>query len=342
MEAAVFSEPGRCELVEREPPAPLEGEVLVKVEACGVCGTDLHIYRGEFPARFPVVAGHEFAGVVEEVGAGVVGLRSGEHVAIDPNISCGACRPCQRGRLHLCRNLSAIGVTSDGGFGTHCVVPAQQAYTIPDHMAFAVAAMSEPLACCVHGIERAQIRPGEVVVIIGAGMIGLMMVQLALIQGASVVIVSELDAHKREVARSLGASRVVNPENAELREYVAEATEGSGGDVAIECVGSAGTAQQAVSLVGEGGRVVLFGVAPESTRIGVAPYEVYRREITITGSFTNPFTQARALALLEKGRVKVEGLISHRLPLAEVPAALELMEAGQATKIVIEPQRRSM
>ena len=147
MQAAVFSAPGECEIVERDTPLPEEGQVAVQVEACGVCGTDVHIFQGEFPARFPIVAGHEFAGVVRSAGKGVGALRPGDRVVIDPNVSCGSCRPCRRGLTHLCRNLQAYGVTEDGGFATHCCLPARQCHKLPSDLPFDVAAMTEPLAC---------------------------------------------------------------------------------------------------------------------------------------------------------------------------------------------------
>lgn len=338
MRAAVFPRPEACEVMEREDLLPGEGEVVVRVEACGVCGTDAHIYRGEFPARFPLVAGHEFAGVVERTGPGVASLRVGDQVVVDPNVSCGVCRPCRRGLVHLCRDLFAYGVTADGGFATHCLLPARQCYRFPAHLPFPVAAMAEPVACCVHGIERAGIRPGEVVVLIGAGMIGLILLQLALLQGAAFTIVSEFAELKRTLAAGLGAARVVDPQREDLAQVVHKVTEGVGADVVIDCVGGATTAQQALELVGEGGRVLLFGVAPESDQVALRPYDVYRREITLTGSFTNPFTHASALGLLASGRVQVADMISHEMGLDEVQQAVHLLESRQATKIVIRPQ----
>jgi len=338
MRAAVFPSPGACDIVERETPLPAERQALVRVQASGLCGTDLHIYRGQFPAKFPLIAGHEFAGIVEDIGSGVTHLRTGDHITIDPNLHCGTCRPCRRGLTHLCRNLSAIGVTLAGGFSTHCLVPARQAYKVPKDMPFDVAAMAEPLACCLHGIERARIRPGDVVALIGAGMMGLLLLQLALLRGASVVIVSELSPEKRARALKLGASQVVDPQTQDLTKVVKDATENLGADVVIECVGSEATAQQVVELVGDGGTVLFFGVAPPEAQITVNPYDIYRREITITGSFTNPFTHAPALALLASGRLQVADLISHHLPLEELLTGLELLESGQATKIMIEPR----
>ncbi len=338
MRAAVFLGPGECEVLERGLPGLQEGEVLVRVEASGVCGTDLHIYKGEFPARFPLIAGHEFAGVIEETGPGVEHLRPGDRVAINPNIPCGLCRPCERGLPHLCHNLRAIGVTMDGGFATHCVVPVHQAHKLPEGMSFAVASLSEPVACCLHGIEQADPQPGDVVLVIGAGMIGLVMLQLALLRGASAVIVSEPSEQKRKMALSLGAALAVDPQEDDLDAAVSSALGDPGADVVIECVGSEQTAQQAVSAAREGGRVLFFGVAPEGSRVPISPYEVYRKEITIKGSFTNPFTQGRALALLASGRVKVEDLITHRMPLSDLPRALELLATHQTIRTLIEPQ----
>jgi len=339
MRAALFPTPGEIEIVERETPTPAEWHVVVRVEACGVCGTDLHIFQGEFPARFPLIPGHEFAGVVEQAGQGVSALRPGDRVVIDPNMNCASCRPCQRGLTHLCRNLIAIGVSADGGFATHCSLPARQAYKMPADMSFEVGAMAEPVACCVHGIERAQIRPGEVVVLLGAGLIGLVMLQLALLRGVSVAIVSEPDAEKRAMATAFGAAETVDPTTQDLTEVVHKETGGSGADVVIDCVGGAQTSQQAVGLAGEGARVLLFGVAPPDAEIRVKPYDIYAREIVITGSFINPFTHGAALRLLASGRVKVSEIISHRMALDDVPKAIEMLAARQARKIIVEPQR---
>lgn len=339
MRAAVFPAPEEFQIVERETPRAPEGTMTVRVEACGVCGTDVHIYRGEFPtASFPLIAGHEFAGVVEATGSGVSHLRAGDHVAVDPNINCGACRPCRRGLGHLCRFLTAVGVNLDGGFATYCQVPARQAYKVPRGMPFETAAMAEPVSCCVHGMERANVRPGDFVVVIGAGMIGLIMTQLARLRGAAMVLVSEPAPQKREMARQLGATQVVDPDAEDVQAAVAEATGDNNADCVIDCAGGANTAQQATKLVGEGGTVLLFGVAPPTARITIAPFDIYRREITITGSFTNPFTFDAAVALLASGRLQVDQLISHRVALPDLPDAIEMVEARQAMKVIVQPQ----
>jgi len=338
MRAAVFREPGSCVVVERETVGPSETQVLVRVESCGICGTDSHIYRGEFGAHYPVIAGHEFAGVVEEVGAKVRFVRTGDHVTIDPNMFCGSCRPCRRGLTHLCTNLSAIGVTQDGGFATHCLLPGSQCHKVPADLDVEVAAMTEPVACCIHGVDRAGVTSGDVVVIIGGGTIGLILLQLVLLQGAATTIVSELQPDKRQHAQKLGATLVVDPQTEDLEQFARDVTEGAGPDVVIECVGGSKTAQQAIDLAGVSGRVLLFGVAAKDERVSISPYGVYRREVSIMGSFTNPFTCDRAIALLASGRLRVKGFVSHRLPLEGVPEGIALLESGEATKVMIQTQ----
>ena len=339
MRALVFRAPGESEIVERDNPSVAEGNLLVQVAACGICGTDLHIYEGTFPsATFPLVAGHEFSGIIEATGGGVPYLRRGDHVAIDPNQPCGACRPCRRGLGHLCPNLAALGVTTDGGFATHCLVPARLAYKLQPDLPLHVAALAEPVSCCLHGIERANLRMGDVVAVLGAGMIGLVMLQLSLLRGASAVVVSEPEPGKREMALALGATAAVDPNTEEVHAAIAEITGGSGADAVLECVGLPETAQQAICLAGEGGTVVIFGVSPESARLTISPYDLFRRGITVAGSFTNPHTFDAALALLHSGRLQVEPLISHRLPLEEFEEGLSLLSTHQAMKVIIEPQ----
>jgi L-iditol 2-dehydrogenase len=335
MKAMVFEQPEQIRLEERDVPQPAPGEVLVRVQACGVCGTDLHVIGGRFPARFPVVAGHEYAGEVVALGEGVTSLQAGQRVAVDPNIQCGFCPPCRAGRVNLCRNLTALGIHRDGGFQEFCAVPERQAYPFPDSLSFEDAAMAEPVACCLRGIEQARLRIGDRVALVGAGWIGLIMLQLVRLSGASHVVVSEPVEAKRALAGELGADDVVDP--------AADGLAASAGefDVVIECVGSAATMSQAVALAGEGTRVLFFGVAPPDVEIPVKPFDIYRREIEIVGSFTNPFTHQPALRLLASGRLDVGRLISHRFPLEKLPEAIEVAESGRAIKTVMVPAQPS-
>ena len=215
-------------------------EVRIRVMACGVCGTDVHIYHGEAGSAEvtpPVVLGHEYAGIVEEVGADVKGLAPGDHVAVDPNIYCGACTPCRDGKKQFCEHLQALGVTRDGGFAQYSAAPAAQCFKLAPELPFEAGAMAEPLACCLHGIDAAGIRPGSTVCVIGGGAIGLLMVQLARLSGAAKVILSEPVELRRSAGLSVGADLAVDPLREDLSARVREAAGKSGADVVIECVG---------------------------------------------------------------------------------------------------------
>lgn len=214
MKGSFFLGNGKMELREIGKLTPVPGEVLLRVAACGVCGTDIHIFHGEKGSAEvtpPVVLGHEFAGVVEELGSGVTALQIGEHVAVDPNIYCGHCHFCRIGKKQLCENLRAIGVNQNGGFAQYCVCPAAQCLPLNPALPLEHGAMTEPLACCIHGIDRAALRSGDIVCIIGGGAIGLLMVQLARLSGASHVILSEPVQARRDIALQIGADAVIDP-----------------------------------------------------------------------------------------------------------------------------------
>ncbi|MCC6442294.1 MAG: zinc-dependent alcohol dehydrogenase family protein [Armatimonadetes bacterium] len=338
MKAAIF-EAARTLAVRTDRPVPEIGpeDILVRVHTCGVCGTDMHIFEGEFRVKFPVVAGHEFSGEVVEVGPEVPkasGLKVGDKVAMDPNIPCGHCRYCRKGKTQFCENLLSLGVMIDGGFEEFARVPFRQAYRLPERLSLEEGAFVEPLACCVHGIDRAAIQPGEDVVILGAGPIGLMQLQLARLAGAGRVWVSEPQTARRQLALSLGADDAFDPTAGDLRERILALT-GVGADLAIECAGLPQTAEQAMGLVCRGGKAMLFGVAHEAAKAFFRPYEVFLNELTVFGSFINPFTHSRALDMLASGRVKVRLLISHRLPIERLEEALALSRSEGSLKVMV-------
>lgn len=321
MKALVFRGKGKIGVEDWPRPEVKPGHVLVRVKACGVCGTDRHIYDGEFPALAPVVLGHEYAGEVVEAGEGVEDMAPGDRVAVDPNIVCGKCRPCRQGKVHLCENLTALGVNLDGGFAEFSLAPREQLYTFPQGLDWAEAAMAEPVACCLHGTDLAGIRPGQTVLVIGGGAIGQIHAQLARLSGASRVLVSDPVAERRQLALDLGTDGVLDPKAQSVAE-MRDALDG-GADVVIEAVGSQPTTEQSIALVAAGGTVVWFGVAAPEARSSISPYDIYRREITVRGTFVNPFTHARALALLSSGRLIVAPLITRRAALEELPEVLE-------------------
>ncbi|HEU5434625.1 MAG TPA: zinc-dependent alcohol dehydrogenase family protein [Thermomicrobiales bacterium] len=336
MQAAVFYKPGDVRIEERPTPTAAAGQVLVAVHACGVCGTDRHVYEGAYPARFPVVPGHEFAGTIVDSGPGVAGFATGDRIAIDPNIPCGECFFCRAGKSHFCIDAGAIGTRLDGGFAPFVAVPASQAYKLPDAVTLDQGAMVEPLACAVHGIDRARISPGASVAVLGAGAIGLLMIQLARAAGASKIIVSELQESRRELARALGADLVVDPRAEPLADVVRRETE-YGVDVAIEAAGVPVTARQAFDLAQPAGTVLIFGCCDPEDEIAIRPYDIYRRELTIVGTFVNPHTMGRAIQLLAAGQVKVDPFFTHRLGVARTEEAMALHGSGDAIKILIDP-----
>jgi len=313
-----------------------EGEVLVKVEACGICGTDVHIVEGVSRSTPPIVLGHEYAGVVEECGSAVQGLAPGDYVAVDPNISCGTCYYCRRGLVHLCANLRALGVDIDGGMAEFSLVPAAQAYRLPKEMPHELAPFVEPVSCAVHGIDKANIHAGDTVVIIGGGTIGLVMLQLARNAGSSHILVLEPIGHKRAMARTLGADAVLDPGMVGAEEAVHDFV-GVGADVVIDCAGKVETARSAIQFARRGGTVELFGVAPIGQTIPVEPNRVYFKELTIVGSYVNPNTFDRAIAVLASGRVRFDGFPITRFPLEGIHDALQAQAEGRTMKCIIQP-----
>lgn len=334
MKAAVFRGTGNIEVTDVPQPEPGPREVVVRVAACGICGTDRHIFHGEFATRPPVIIGHEYAGEIAAVGSGVTALAVGDRVAIDPNIACGQCSPCRRGQVHMCRHLTALGVDIDGGFAEYSLVPEAQCFPIPDALTYLEGALAEPVACCIHGMDLAGVRSGDTVAVIGGGAIGQIMAQLARLQGAGRVIVSDLSPSRRQMALDLGADAVIDPAQ--------EDPCGSGGlledgaQVVIEAVGSARTDAQAIQWAAPGGMVLWFGVTPPDQSVTVNPNMIFEKELTIRGARINPFTHSRAIALLGSGRLAVAPLITHKAPLEALP---ELLAAGpgEHIKTVIVP-----
>jgi 2-desacetyl-2-hydroxyethyl bacteriochlorophyllide A dehydrogenase len=336
MKAVLFKKAHHMEVANLDLPGLGETDILVQVEACGICGTDLHIVEGVARSTPPVVLGHEYAGRVVEVGKGVKGITVGERVAVDPNISCGTCFYCRRGLVHLCSSLVALGVDRNGGMAEFCVVPAEQAFVLSKEIPAEVCAFVEPLSCAVHGIDRAEIRHGDMVVVLGGGPVGLMMLQLARHAGAACTVLVEPQGHKRALAEMEGATVVVDPARQDVMEQV-RSLAAEGADVVLECAGSPVTAEQSLKLARRGGRVVFFGVCPIGVTIPVEPNLVYSRELTITGSYVNPHTFSRAISLLQAGTVRVDRFPVRYFPLDGVHEAFRVHREGIALKSILRP-----
>jgi 2-desacetyl-2-hydroxyethyl bacteriochlorophyllide A dehydrogenase len=336
VKAAYYQAPH--EVAVREAPEPRAGpnDVLIRVRACGICGTDQHIFEGDLGGPLPLIGGHELAGEVVEVGAEVEDdIRVGERVAVQPNLFCGSCFYCKRGQVNHCLRWSAIGVTRDGGFADYVVAPAGNVYPIGE-MDYEVAAFVEPISCVVYGLKRLELPPGANALIYGAGPIGLLMLQLVRHGGASEVAVVDLQEEKLELARRLGAGTVAvaGPDSDETL----RATSPLGFDVVIDCTGVPAVVEHMFSHVRNNGNLLFFGVNPTEARVQVSPFDVYRKDLTIYGSFALRFTFGDALALLEGGAVDVGPLLSDRFPIEGFPEALELAGSGRAYKVQIQPE----
>ncbi len=313
------------------------GELLLRNKVCGVCGTDVHIYHGEPGSADvcpPVVLGHEYSAEIAEVGEGVTGFAVGDHVTVDPNIYCGSCEPCQNGKKQLCEHMEAIGVTRDGGFGEYSVIPASQAFKLDSGVPFEYAAMAEPLACCIHGIDLAGIRPGQKVCVVGGGAIGLIMVQLSKLSGAAKIALSEPNEKRRQVALHLGADVAIDPTQPDYKERFQEAM-GSGADVVIECVGNVPAVKSAFQFAGKGATILLFSVPKVDSTFDLPLFDIYKKELTVKGSFVNPDTHARAVALINSGKVDFAPIITHRFTLEQLPEAIAMQMSEESIKVVV-------
>jgi 2-desacetyl-2-hydroxyethyl bacteriochlorophyllide A dehydrogenase len=332
--SAVFDGPGMIRLSDRDDRSPEAGEAVVEVAACGICGTDRSIFRGEYTVDLPVVLGHEYAGTVVEVGAKVDTLVVGQRVCVDPNITCGICLYCRRGLTHLCSDLRPLGIARDGGFARYSHVPARYAYPLPEAISFEEGAFVEPVACCLRGIQQAEIVVGDSVVVLGAGPIGSILLQLALGAGASRVAVVEPHRSRRSHAASLGADITCDP--TEARGTIFEWSGGLGADIAIEASGKTAGAELALQLVRRGGRIVWFGVYPQVERLDIYPYLVNENELSVRGSLNNPFTHQQALAVVAARRLMLTDLVSDRIGLGHLSQALRA-EDGYAGKVIVDP-----
>jgi 2-desacetyl-2-hydroxyethyl bacteriochlorophyllide A dehydrogenase len=330
MRAIVLDRPGTFRVADVPDPVPDVNQVVVRVECCGICGTDLHILDGEFPPTpYPITPGHEFAGTVVARGAEVrPDLAVGARVAVDPSLYCGYCRRCRAGRDNLCENWAAIGDTVDGAFAEFVAVPANNAYLLPGHLDAQHGAMAEPLACAVHGLDRLGPVLGDSVVVIGAGTMGLLLLQVLLHAGAGPVAVVDRISERLEVARKLGAAQAVTD---------ADALEGTRFEVAVDATGVPKAIQTAYGLLDRGGRMLVFGVSPADAAISVSPFRVYNDEITITGSMAILRSFGLAVDMLASGAVDPRLLLSEPLPLEQFGEAVDRVRSGQGIKWHIRP-----
>jgi D-arabinitol dehydrogenase (NADP+) len=338
VKAVVYDKPRSFAVTQVAAPHADAGEVRLRVVAAGVCGTDGHLHEGQFDPVYPLTPGHEIVGEVDEVGAGVSNLRVGQRVVLDNMQSCGTCASCRRARPAFCRQLVAQGVNAPGGFAEFIVAPAGKCHPADD-LDPEVAVLAEPTACVMHGLDVLSLQPGSDVLIFGAGPTGLLLAQLLRHAGAHRVTVAAPTPFKLEIAARHGADETVQmdrerPGNAlaRLRELAPE-----GFDVVIDATGAVGVLEQCIALTRDGGTVFVYGMTDESDRLSVSPYEVFRRELVIKGSFSQAYSFDRALQALRTGRVTTDGIITHRFGLDEYGDALAALHDRRCVKAVLRP-----
>lgn len=341
MKSAVFYGKHDLRVEEHEMPKVGPKDVLIQVKACGVCGTDVHIYEGDKGAAEvtpPTILGHEFSGVIAEVGSEVTNYKAGDRVCIDPNCYCGACEPCRNGVVHYCEHMIGYGTTVNGGFAEYCAVNERQVYKLGDNTSFEQGAMTEPVACCLHGMDMCEIRPGHQVVVIGGGMIGLLMLQLSRLAGAAKVALLEPVESKREVGKKLGADICIDPIHEDVKASLKE--EGmTWVNTVIECVGRPSTIEQAIDIAGNKAVVMMFGLTKPDETISVKPFEIFRKELVLKASYINPYTQKRALDLIDSGRLDVSSMVYEVSDLDELADILSNPELRAKGKYIISPEK---
>jgi L-iditol 2-dehydrogenase len=330
---------GNVELREIADPTPPPGHVVIEVGAAGICGTDLHIYHDEFRTRPPVVIGHEVAGTVAALGAGIEHAQVGERVTTETYFStCGTCRFCRAGRPNLCPGRMSIGSAVNGGFARYVVVPERNLHRLPETVDALAGALTEPLACVIHGaLELPRLLPGDLAVIAGPGTIGLLTLQAVRAAGARAILLgTDHDEHRLALARQLGAEYVVNVQRDDPAGLVADLTGGSGADIVYECSGAGPAAQQLLALVRRAGQYAQIGLFGKPVAWDLD--QVCYKELTVTGSNASvPSAWARALALMAEGKVQTRPLISHTFTLGEWRQAFDMFEQRSGIKMVLLP-----
>jgi len=336
MLAAVFEGEGKLNL--KEVPVPEikgPGDVFLQIEAASICGTDVHILEVPpgHPANKGVILGHEYTGKVLEVAKKVKNFKQGDRVVVNPNITCGSCTYCKIGMPNMCENVTTLGIFVDGGFTRYNVAPAKVLHKIPPNLEAKLAVFAEPLSCVVNATQKLKVQPGESVVVLGAGPIGLLFTQMFRASGAGKIIVSEISEYRGKYAKGSGATRLVNPLRENLEKVVKEETV-IGSDVVVDAVGT--LFKEAISIARRGGRILLFG-QDYKARAKIAQNDITRNELVILGNYIAKFTFPPTVKIIESKILNLEKLITHKFSLKDIHKGIEEMRNQRAIKVVITP-----
>jgi len=331
--------PEKILLEDVDVPEPGENEVLIKVKVCGICGSDIHSYKGKHPfVHPPIVLGHEFSGKIHQAGTKVSSFSPGDRVTVEPNIVCGRCYNCLHGRYNICTNLKVIGcVGYDGALSEYIVVPENKVLKLPDDISFEKAALIEPIAVAVHAVRKAEQKIGDKVVILGAGTIGLLVMQIAKLAGTEKTTITDLLDYRLERAKNLGADEVINSKSQDLVKLIHKEYGKDGIDLIYDCVGIEETISQAIQIARKGIRIMVVGVPEERIRVDLSL--VQDRELEIVGSLMytrEDFTTA--IDLIQKEKIKVKSLVTHYFKLKDINKAFHLVTQGKENvlKVVIQ------
>lgn len=340
MKAIQYNKAREWNLVEMPGLTPKNGEVLVRVLRAGICGTDLHLHDGEFGPTYPLTPGHEIAGEIVGIGSGVVSLAIGQQVVIDNCYQCGECEQCRRKMGNFCEKTIAQGVNSQGGFAEFIIARENRCFVVDD-LDLDVAVFAEPVACVVHGLDQLALAPGSRVLLFGAGPTGLILCQLISKNGGSDLTIAAPTKFKLDIALDRGARKIVQIDKNNISVAIKKLFDISpdGFDVVIDATGSLDILNQAIKLTRTGGMIFVYGMTNESAIWEVSPYEIFRRELTIKGSFAQAYSFDRALSMLRSGDVDTSDFITHRFGLHDYAEALEMTAASSCIKAIIEPLR---
>ena len=330
MKALQIDQPNQVFILDIPTPEPSGDEVLIKVMASGICGTDIHIYRGEYFGSYPVIPGHEFSGIVEKIGDKVTRFQVGDRVAVEPNISCDNCYQCLNKRQNFCQNWQAIGVTKPGGMAHYVVAPEKATFSIED-IAFEQGALMEPLSCVIYGLERVDVQLADKIALVGCGPIGMLFLQLLRFNGATNISVVEKQPSRAAMAEKYGADNIYTNLTSLTKDFY---------DVVIDATGIVSVMSQLIDYVRPEGKVLLFGVPKSGDKMNLDAFKFFQKGLSVLSSFTSLRNSHQAIELLQSGHLNVSDIVSHQLPLKEFTKGVELIENGldNVKKVILLPQ----
>jgi D-arabinitol dehydrogenase (NADP+) len=339
MKALVYEEPKKFSIKEVDKPVCKDNEVIIKVVACGICKTDVHIHNGDFISEFPLTPGHEFTGIIDTIGKNVTLFKVGDRVVADNTVLCGECYYCRRNQPLYCENFFSRGCNAPGGFAEYVVAGQDKVFAISDSLSFDEASFAEPTACAVHGMDMIDVQNGDTVLMFGAGPTGIILAQLLKHGGAGKVVVAAPSQFKLDLLKKMGIQTVQikrDDDSASFDEIMSHSPKGY--DIIIDATGASSITQQCFKYAKKGSKIVIYGVCDSADKIEVSPYDIFSNEYKIIGSFAQTHCFDRAVNALETGIVKVKDLISHKFSLDDYSKGLDAVISGkESIKVVIYP-----